>query len=137
MGLRGDRFKVATCAASTAIWIATCGRPDVADVKKLQRVPSPLQSFVAKHSEKSGSLLFVHCSQLQMLLTSAFSKENSAFSLEECVLGLKVFATALRKLGVKVVRSVSLRGEVRGGGRGVSILRRVGCACACGGSGAG
>ena len=42
MGLRGDRFKVATCAASTAIWIATCGRPDVADVKKLQRVPSPL-----------------------------------------------------------------------------------------------
>ena len=41
MGLRGDRFKVATCAASTAIWIATCGRPDVADVKKLQRVPSP------------------------------------------------------------------------------------------------
>ena len=43
MGLRGDRFKVATCAASTAIWIATCGRPDVADVKKLQRVPSPLR----------------------------------------------------------------------------------------------
>ena len=42
MGLRGDWFKVATCAASTAIWIATCGRPDVADVKKLQRVPSPL-----------------------------------------------------------------------------------------------
>ena len=42
MGLRGDRFKVATCAASTAIWIATCGRPDVADVKKLQRVPNPL-----------------------------------------------------------------------------------------------
>ena len=42
MGLRGDRFKVATCAASTAIWIATCGRQDVADVKKLQRVPSPL-----------------------------------------------------------------------------------------------
>ena len=42
MGLRGDRFKVATCAASTAIWIATCGRPDVADVKKLQRVPSSL-----------------------------------------------------------------------------------------------
>ena len=41
MGLRGDRFKVATCAATTAIWIATCGRPDVADVKKLQRVPSP------------------------------------------------------------------------------------------------
>ena len=46
MGLRGDRFKVATCAASTAIWIATCGRPDVADVKKLQRVPSPLQISV-------------------------------------------------------------------------------------------
>ena len=42
MGLRGDWFKVATCAASTAIWIATCGRPDVADVKKLQRLPSPL-----------------------------------------------------------------------------------------------
>ena len=42
MGLRGDWFKVATCAASTAIWIATCGRPDVADVKKLQRVQSPL-----------------------------------------------------------------------------------------------
>ena len=40
MGLRGDRFKVAKCAVSTAIWIATCGRPDVADVKKLQRVPS-------------------------------------------------------------------------------------------------
>ena len=43
MGLRGDRFKVATCAASTAIWIATCGRPDVADVKKLQRVPRPFR----------------------------------------------------------------------------------------------
>ena len=39
MGLRGDWFKVATCAVSTAIRIATCGRPDVADVKKLQRVP--------------------------------------------------------------------------------------------------
>ena len=43
MGLRADRFKVATCAASTAIWIATCGRPDVTDIKKLQRVPSPLE----------------------------------------------------------------------------------------------
>ena len=46
MGLRRDRFKVATCATSTAIWIATSGRPDVADVKKLQRVPSPLQISV-------------------------------------------------------------------------------------------
>ena len=42
--MRGDQFKVATCGASTAIWIATCGRPDVADVKKLQRVPSPLRT---------------------------------------------------------------------------------------------
>ena len=46
--MRGDRFKVATCAASTAIWIATCGRPDVADVKKLQRVPSPLVAAVTR-----------------------------------------------------------------------------------------
>ena len=44
--MRGDWFKVAMCAASTAIWIATCGRPDVADVKKLQRVPSPLVIWV-------------------------------------------------------------------------------------------
>ena len=60
MGLRGDRFKVATCAVSTAIWIATCGRPDVADVKKLQRVPSPLgnreryRTRIAKDREVGG-----------------------------------------------------------------------------------
>ena len=42
MGLQGDRFKVATCAASTAIWIATCGRPDVADVKKVAACAEPL-----------------------------------------------------------------------------------------------
>ena len=34
----------------------------------------------------------------KMLLASAFLKENSAFSLEECVLVLKVFTTATRKL---------------------------------------
>ena len=36
-----------------------------------------------------------------MLLTSAFSKENSAISLEEWVLVLKVFTTATRRLRVK------------------------------------
>ena len=46
--MRGDWFKVATWSASTAIWIATCGRPDVADVKKLQRVPSPLGSSLSR-----------------------------------------------------------------------------------------
>ena len=48
MGLRGDRFTVATCAASTAIWIATCGRPDVADITKL-RVLSPLSVCAVKN----------------------------------------------------------------------------------------
>ena len=38
-----------------------------------------------------------------MLLTSAFSKENSAVSLEEWVLVFKVFTTATRKLRVKEV----------------------------------
>ena len=56
MGLRGDWFKVATCAASTAIWIATCGRPDVADVKKLQRVPSPLAGMHQSKTCTSGCL---------------------------------------------------------------------------------
>ena len=36
-----------------------------------------------------------------MLLTFAFFKENSAISLEECVLVFKVFTTATRKLRVK------------------------------------
>ena len=57
MGLRGDQFKVATCAASTAIWIATCGRPDVADVKKLQRVPSKTASVAT--ADKSRIYRFV------------------------------------------------------------------------------
>ena len=37
-----------------------------------------LQSFVSTHSEESDRLLFIPCLQKQMLLTSAFSKENSA-----------------------------------------------------------
>ena len=37
-----------------------------------------------------------------MLSTSGFSKENSAISLEECVLVLKVFTTATRKFRVKI-----------------------------------
>ena len=37
-----------------------------------------------------------------MLLTSAFSKENSAVSIEECVLMSKVFITATRNLRVKL-----------------------------------
>ena len=36
-----------------------------------------------------------------MLLTYAFSKENSAISLEEWVLVFKVFTTATRRLRVK------------------------------------
>ena len=43
-----------------------------------------------------------------MLLTSAFSKQNSAISLEEWVLVLKVFTTATRKLGVNVCTSGDL-----------------------------
>ena len=35
-----------------------------------------------------------------MLLTSVILKQNSAISLEECVLVFKVFTTATRKLGV-------------------------------------
>ena len=38
----------------------------------------------------------------KMLLTSTFSKENSTFSLDECVLLFKVFTTAARKLRVKM-----------------------------------
>ena len=37
-----------------------------------------------------------------MLLTSAFLKENSAISFEECVLMFKVFTTATRRLRVNL-----------------------------------
>ena len=61
-----------------------------------------LQSFVSTHSEESDSLLFIHCLQQQMLLTSTFSKGNSAISLEEWVLVIKVSTTATRKLRVNM-----------------------------------
>ena len=60
-----------------------------------------LQSFVVTHSEESDSLLFILCLQ-QMLLTSAFLKDNSAISLEEWVLVFKVFTTATRKLRINL-----------------------------------
>ena len=41
-----------------------------------------------------------------MLLTSAFSKENSAIYLEEWVLVFKVFTTATRKLRVKGLQAI-------------------------------
>ena len=56
-----------------------------------------LQSFVLTQSEESDRLLFILCLQYQMLLTSAFLKENSAVSLEECVLVFKMFTTATWK----------------------------------------
>ena len=37
-----------------------------------------------------------------MLLTSAFSKQNSVISLEEWVLVFKLFTTTIRKLRVKL-----------------------------------
>ena len=55
-----------------------------------------LQSFVSTHSEESDSLLFIFCLQKQMLLTPAFSKENSDVSLEE----FNMLSTATRKLRV-------------------------------------
>ena len=51
--------------------------------------------------EKKVTVLFILSLQQQMLLTSAFSKQNSAISLEEWVLVLKLFTTATRKLRVK------------------------------------
>ena len=59
------------------------------------------QSFVSTHSEESDSLLFILCLQQQKLLTSAFLKENSAISLEECVLVFQVFTTAVRRSRVE------------------------------------
>ena len=71
-----------------------------------------------------------------MLLTSAFSKVNSAISLEEYVLVFKEFATATGKLRVNWaceqmwtqrhshVRVVLDRGSVRGVGRGREGGRR-------------
>ena len=49
------------------------------------------QSFILTHSEESDSLLFILCLRDQMLLTSSFSKENSAIPLEEGV-GLGVYS---------------------------------------------
>ena len=63
-----------------------------------------LQSFVSTHSEESDGLLFILCLQQQMLLTSAFSKDTSAISLEALVFVCKVFTTATRKLRVKQVQ---------------------------------
>ena len=57
-----------------------------------------LQSFISTHSEESDSLLFVLCLHLQILVTSAILKENSAISLEERVLVFTVFTIATRKL---------------------------------------
>ena len=60
-----------------------------------------LQRFVLTHSEESDSLLFILFVNNKFLLTSAFLKENSAITIEECVLMFKVFTTATRKLEVK------------------------------------
>ena len=63
-----------------------------------------LQCFLSTQSEKSGSVLFILCLQQQILLRSAFSKQNSVISLEEWVLVLKLFTTATRKLRVNALR---------------------------------
>ena len=76
MGLRGDWFKVATCAASTAIWIATCGRPDVADVKKLQRVPSPLRP------EKKKTKLMQQRKKKERTVSFSVSNHNDIIVLQ-------------------------------------------------------
>ena len=55
-----------------------------------------------------------------MLLISAFSKENSAISLEEFVLVFTVFTTATRTLRVKLVAD-GLQKQFRGR-RGKAIL---------------
>ena len=59
-----------------------------------------LQSFVSTHSEESCSGLFILYLELQMLLTSAFLKQNSVISLEKWVLVFRLFT---RKLRVKAV----------------------------------
>ena len=70
-----------------------------------------LQSFVSTHSEENDKFVFHPLFAIKMLLTSAFSKEYFAISLEECVLVLKVFTTAARKLRVKKISFFfSLRG---------------------------
>ena len=67
-----------------------------------------LQSIVSTHSEESDSLLFILCLQEQMLLTSAFSKENSAISSEKCVLVFKTErADQLAKTGSKQLQPTS------------------------------
>ena len=55
-----------------------------------------------KKSEENDSVLFILCLQKQMLLTSAFSKQNLVISLQEWPL----FTTATRKLKVKTKQSV-------------------------------
>ena len=62
-----------------------------------------LQTFIWTHSKGYDSLLFILCLQEQMLLTSAFSKENSAISLEESVLVFRVFTTATRNLIIIII----------------------------------
>ena len=62
-----------------------------------------LQSLGLTHSEESDSLPFILCLHEEILLTSSFSKENSAITLEEWVLVLKVFTIAARKSRVKLV----------------------------------
>ena len=61
-----------------------------------------LQSFTSTWFEESDSVLFILWLQWQILLTSTFSKENSAISLEEWVLVFEVFTSATGKLRVKV-----------------------------------
>ena len=63
-----------------------------------------LQSFLLTHSGKNDSVLFTLSSRKQMLLTSAFSKQNSVISLEEWVFVFKLFTIAIRKLKVKFDR---------------------------------
>ena len=69
-----------------------------------------LQSFVSTNSgeRKSDSVLCTLSLQQQMLLTSAFSKQNSAISLEEWVLVSKLFTTATRKLTINKQHCFSL-----------------------------
>ena len=61
-----------------------------------------IQSFVSTHSEKKSDSMLVISFQSQMLLTSAFSQQNSAISVEQSVLVFVLFTTTTRKLRVDV-----------------------------------
>ena len=96
-------FLIMLLVMSSFLLLVTCDvllfSPSCVDVK--WKMCTTYRASFPHILEKSDSVLFTLSWQQWMLLTCAFSKQNSVISLEEWALVLKLFTTATRMSRVK------------------------------------